>query len=62
MNYIIKLEARGSKGKQEVLEALRRLPYGSMDQKVVVSTVVDGIKVEENELFLFTPLPKGVKS
>ena len=62
MNYIIKLEARGSKGKQEVLEALRRLPYGSMDQKVVVSTVVDGIKVEEKELFLFTPLPKGVKS
>jgi len=62
MNYIIKLEARGSKGKQEVLEALKHLPYGSMDQKVVVSTVVDGIKVEENELFLFTPLPKGVKS
>ena len=43
MNYIIRLEARGSRGKQEVLEALRRLPYGSMDQKVVVSTVVDGI-------------------
>lgn len=62
MNYIIKLEARGSKGKQEVLEALRPLPYGSMDQKVVVSTAVDGIKVEEKELFLFTPLPKGVKS
>ena len=62
MNYIIKLEARGSKGKQEVLEALKHLPYGSMDQKVMVSTVVDGIKVEEKELFLFTPLPKGVKS
>ena len=55
MNYIIKLEARGSKGKQEVLEALRRLPYGSMDQKVVVSTVVDGIIVKEENTFLFTP-------
>ena len=62
MNYIIRLEARGDQGREEVLEALKQLPYGSMDQKVVVSTVVDGIKVEEKELFLFTPLPKGVKS
>ena len=52
MNYIIKLEARGSRGREEVLEALKHLPYGSMDQKVVVSTVVDGIKVKEEAIYL----------
>ena len=52
MNYIIKLEARGSKGREEALEALRRLPYGSMDLKVMVSTVVDDIKVKEEAIYL----------
>ena len=52
MNYIIKLEARGSKGREEVLEALKRLPYGSTDLKVMVSTVVDDIKVKEEAIYL----------
>jgi len=52
MNYIIKLEARGSRGREEVLEALRRLPYGIVDLKVMVSTVVDGIKVKEEAIYL----------
>ena len=52
MNYIIKLEARGSKGRWEVLEALKHLPYGSTDLKVMVSTVVDDIKVKEEAIYL----------
>ena len=52
MNYIIKLEARGSRGREEVLEALKRLPYGSTDLKVMVSTVVDDIKVKEEAIYL----------
>tara|TARA_R110002096_G_scaffold294213_1_gene488571 strand:- start:345 stop:524 length:180 start_codon:yes stop_codon:yes gene_type:complete len=52
MNYIIKLEARGDKGREEVLEALKHLPYGIMDLKVMVSTVVDDIKVKEEAIFL----------
>jgi len=55
MNYIIRLEARGDKGKEEVLEALKQLPYGSTDQKIKVSTVVDGIVIREENTFLFTP-------
>jgi len=55
MNYIIRLEARGSKGKEEVLEALKHLPYGSVEQKIKVSTVVDGIVIKEENTFLFTP-------
>ena len=55
MNYIIRLEARGDKGKEEVLEALKHLPYGSVDQKIKVSTVVDDIIVKEEDTFLFTP-------
>ncbi len=55
MNYIIRLEARGDKGKEEVLEALKHLPYGSTDQKIKVSTVVDGIVIREENTFLFTP-------
>ena len=55
MNYIIRLEARGSKGKEEVLEALRQLPYGILDQRVRVSTVVDDIVIREDNTFLFTP-------
>ena len=55
MNYIIRLEARGDKGREEVLEDLKHLPYGSMDQKIKVSTVVDGIIVKEENTFLFTP-------
>ena len=55
MNYIIRLEARGDKGREEVLEALKQLPYGIVDQKIKVSTVVDGIVVREDNTFLFTP-------
>ena len=55
MNYIIKLEARGSKGKQEVLEALKHIAYGSIDQKIKVSTIVDDIVISEDITFLFTP-------
>ena len=55
MNYIIRLEARGDKGREEVLEALKHLPYGIVDQKIKVSTVVDGIVVREDNTFLFTP-------
>ena len=55
MNYIIRLEARGDKGRGEVLEALKHLPYGIVDQKIKVSTVVDGIVVREDNTFLFTP-------
>jgi len=55
MNYIIRLEARGSKGKEEVLEALKHLPYGSVEQKIKVSTAVDGIVIKEENTFLFTP-------
>ena len=55
MNYIIRLEARGDKGRGEVLEALKQLPYGIVDQKIKVSTVVDGIVVREDNTFLFTP-------
>lgn len=55
MNYIIKLEARGDKGKEEVLEALKHIAYGSIDQKIKVSTVVDGIVIKEENTFLFTP-------
>ena len=53
MNYIIKLEARG--GREEVLEALKHLPYGSTDIKVMVSTVVDDIKVKEEAIYLQRP-------
>tara|TARA_R110001583_G_scaffold193457_1_gene362017 strand:+ start:85 stop:264 length:180 start_codon:yes stop_codon:yes gene_type:complete len=55
MNYIIKLEARGSKGKEEVLEALKHIPYGSLEQRIKVGTVVDGIVIKEENTFLFTP-------
>ena len=55
MNYIIRLEAWGDKGREEVLEALKHLPYGIVDQKIKVSTVVDGIVVREDNTFLFTP-------
>ena len=55
MNYIIRLEARGDNGRGEVMEALKSLPYGSIDQKITVSTVVDGIKVKEEDSFIFTP-------
>ena len=55
MNYIINLEARGDKGREEVLEALKHLPYGSVDQKIKVSTVVDDIIVKEEDSFIFTP-------
>lgn len=55
MNYIIRIEARGDKGREEVMEALKSLPYGSVEQKIQVITVVDGIKVKEENTFLFTP-------
>ena len=55
MNYIIRLEARGDKGREEVLEALKHLPYGIVDQKIKVSSVVDGMIVREDNTFLFTP-------
>jgi|TARA_R100001463_G_scaffold108534_1_gene163071 hypothetical protein len=55
MNYIIKLEARGSRGKEEVLEALRQLPYGILDQRVRVSTVVDDIVIREDIASLSVP-------
>ena len=55
MNYIIRLEARGDKGRGEVLEALKHLPYGIVDQKIKVSTVVDCMIVREDNTFLFTP-------
>ena len=55
MNYNIRLEARGSKGKEEVLEALRQLPYGILDQRVRVSTVVDDIVIREDIASLSVP-------
>ena len=55
MNYIIRLEARGDNGRGEVMEVLKRLPYGSIDQKIKVSTVVDGMIVKEEDSFIFTP-------
>ena len=55
MNYIIRLEARGDKGRGEVLEALKHLPYGIVDQKIKVSTVVDDMIVKEEDSFIFTP-------
>ena len=54
MNYIIRLEVIGKQGKEEVLEALRGLSDGSISPKVLVNTIVDGIKVEEDVLFLFS--------
>ncbi len=55
MNYIIRLEARGNKGKEEVLEALKHIAYGSIDQKIKVSTIVDGLKIDEENIFLSAP-------
>ncbi len=55
MNYFIKLEARGDKGKEEVLEALKQLPYGILDQRVRVSTVVDDIVIREDIASLSVP-------
>lgn len=55
MNYIINLEARGDKGREEVMEALKSLPYGSVEQRIKVGTVVDGIVIKEENTFLFTP-------
>tara|TARA_A100001515_G_scaffold91306_1_gene72785 strand:- start:58 stop:243 length:186 start_codon:yes stop_codon:yes gene_type:complete len=52
MNYIIRLEARGNKGKEEVLEAVRGLSPSVLDQRVRVSTVIDGIKIDEENTFL----------
>ena len=46
MNYIIRLEARGNKGKEEVLEAVRGLSPSVLDQRVRVSTLIDGIKID----------------
>jgi len=55
MNYIIRLEARGDNGREEVMEALKSLPYGSLEQRIKVGTVVDGIVIKEENTFLFTP-------
>ena len=52
MNYIIRLVARGNKGKEEVLEAVRGLSPSVLDQRVRVSTVIDGIKIDEENTFL----------
>ena len=52
MNYIIRLEARGNKGKEEVLEAVRGLSPSVLVQRVRVSTVIDGIKIDEENIFL----------
>lgn len=45
MNYIIKLEARGNKGKEEALEVLGTLSKGSVSPTVSIDTVVDSIKI-----------------
>jgi hypothetical protein len=49
------LEARGNKGKEEVLEAVRGLSPSVLDQRVRVSTVIDGIKIDEENTFLNAP-------
>ena len=62
--YQITLEVRGEQGKEEVMEALRGLSDGRMEgqpqrigRKVLVRTVVDGIKIKE-EAELLSPHPK----
>ena len=53
MNYIIKLEVRGDKGREEALERLSKMSSSVIASPVSVSTVVDGIRVKEDSFYFW---------
>ena len=53
MNYIIKLEVRGDMGREEALERLSKMPSSVIASPVSVSTVIDGMRVKEDNFYFW---------
>ena len=52
MNHEFKITTIGNKSRNELLELLKKMPYGSMKPQIKISQIDLGIKIKEEVLML----------
>jgi hypothetical protein len=52
MNHEFKITTIGNKGRNELLELLKKMPYGSMKSQIKISQIDLGLKIKEEVLML----------
>ena len=52
MNHEFKITTIGNKNRNELLELLKKMPYGSMKPHIKISQIELGIKIKEEVLML----------
>jgi hypothetical protein len=52
MNHEFKITTIGNKGRNELLELLKKMPYGSMKPQIKISQIDLGLKIKEEVLML----------